>query len=173
MKHQTAGLQHQHQRGNIFKSEDFVQESQEEEAAAAAAVATEHSEETTNLPAEKALIYSIVYAFLNNITFHHPQAEELLVAALKDETCLTPSIHLRVEEVFSRIFLHYPNGLKDQSVWEPRPTSKYIRQWCKLASMRERLTPNAAATEHSNELGQSTSEADLSNVHGGYEEGSA
>ena len=64
------------------------------------------------LPAEKQLIYSIVNAFLNNITFHHPQAEELLVAALKDETCLTPSIHLHVEEVFSPIFFHYPKWLK-------------------------------------------------------------
>ena len=76
----------------------------------------------------------------------------MLVAALKDETCLTPSIHLRVEEVFSPIFFHYPYGLNDQSVWEPRDTSQYILQWYKLASMRERLTPNAAATEHSNEL---------------------
>jgi hypothetical protein len=79
-------------------------------------VPTEHSEETTNLPAEKQLIYSIVNAFLNNITFHHPQAEDLLVAALKDETCLTPSIHLRIEEVFSPIFFDHPNGLKDRSV---------------------------------------------------------
>ena len=39
-----------------------------------------------------------------------------------------------------------------RSVWEPRATSQYILQWYKLASMRERLTPNAAATEHSNEL---------------------
>ena len=63
-------------RGDILKPEDFLQESQEEAAAAAAAVATEHSEETTNLPAEKQLIYSIENAFLNNITFHYPQAEE-------------------------------------------------------------------------------------------------
>ena len=131
---------------------DVAATQQEEAAAAAAAAATEHSEETANLPAEKELIYSIVNAFLNNITFDYPQAEELLVAALKDKTCLTPSIHLHVEEVFSPIFFHYPNGLKDRSVWEPRDTSQYIRQWCKLASMRELLIPDAAVTEHSNEL---------------------
>ena len=45
-------------------------------------------------------------------------------------------VHWRVEEVFSRIFFHYPNGLKDRSVWEPRDTNKYIRQWYELASMR-------------------------------------
>ena len=90
---------------------DIERAPQEEAAAAAAAAATEHSEETTNLPAEKQLIYSIVNAFLNNITFHHPQAEELLVAALNDETCLTPSIHLHVEQVFPPIFFHYPKWL--------------------------------------------------------------
>ena len=45
-----------------------------------AAAATEHNEETTNLPVEKQLIYSIVNAFLGQNTFHHPQAEELLMA---------------------------------------------------------------------------------------------
>ena len=74
------------------------------------------------------------------------------MAALQDETRLTPSIHLRVEEVFSPIFFHYPNGLKDRSVWEPRDASQYIRQWYELASMREWLTPAAAATEHGDAL---------------------
>ena len=154
-------------RGDILKPEDFLQESQEDAtAAAAAAAATEHSEETSNLPAEKQLIYSIVNAFLNKITFHHPQAEELLVAALQDETCLAPSIHLRVKEVFAPIFFHYPNGLKDRSVWEPRDTNKYIRQWYELASMREWLTPDAAATEHGNEL----SKAQVSQIFKWYME---
>ena len=153
-------------RGDILKPEDFLTASEEtaadlhllqtaEQAARIpddAAAATEHSEETTNLPAEKQLIYSIVNAFLDKITFHHPQAEELLMVALQDEMCLTPSIHLHVEEVFSPIFFHYPNGLKDRSVWEPRDTSQYIRQWYELASMREGLTPAAAATEHGQEL---------------------
>ena len=93
-----------------------------------ASVATEDSEETTNLPAEKQLIYSIVNAFLDKITFHHPQAEELLMVALQDEMCLTPSIHLHVEEVFSPIFFHYPNGLRDRSVWEPRDSRQHIRE---------------------------------------------
>ncbi len=136
------------QRGDILKPEDFFQESLEGAAATAATAATEHSEETTSLPAEKQLIYSIVNAFLNKMTFHHPQAEELLVAALNDETCLTPSIYLHVQEVFSQIFFYYPNGLKDRSVWEPRETSQYIGQWYQLASMREMVIPHAAATEH-------------------------
>ena len=60
--------------------------------------------------------------------------------------------HLHVEQVFSPIVFRYPNGLKDRLVWEPRDTSQCIRQWYKLASMREGLTPAAAATEHGNEL---------------------
>ena len=85
----------------ILKPEDFLQESQEGAAPTAAAAATEHSEETTSLPAKKQLIYSIVNAFLNKMTFHHLQVEELLVGALNDETCLTPSICFHVQEVFS------------------------------------------------------------------------
>ena len=54
-------------RGDI--SEAFLQESEEAAAAAAAAAAvpTEHSEETTNLPAEKELMHSIVNALLSTI----------------------------------------------------------------------------------------------------------
>ena len=69
-----------------------------------------------------------------------------------EETCLPRAIHLRIEEVFAPIFFHYPNGTKDRSVWQPRDTSIYIRQWRELASKREWLTPNAAATEHSAEF---------------------
>ena len=39
--------------------------------------------------------------------------------------------------------------------------------------MREGLTPVAAAPEHGNELSKRTSDADLSAVHEGHEEGSA
>ena len=139
-------------REDILKPEEFLQEAPEEAATGAAAAATEHSEETTDLPAEMQMIYSIVNAFFNNITFCHLQMENILVAALKDETCLPRSILLRIEEVITPIFFHYPNGTQDRSVRKPRDTSIYIRQWCKLASMREWLPPNAAATEHSKEL---------------------
>ena len=135
-------------------------ESDEETAAAAAAAATEHSEDASTpelasqeLPADKKMTYSIVNEFLGKITFNNPVAEELLVAALKDETCLTPSMHLRVEEVFSPIFFHYPKGLKDRSVWETQDTSEYIRQWYELASLRTFVNPGfAAATEHGEQL---------------------
>ena len=121
-------------------------------AANTAAAATEHSEQTTTLPDEKQLIYSIVNAFLNKMTSHYPQAEELLVAALNDDMCLTLPVQLHVQEVFSAIFFHYPNGLQNRSVWEPRDTSRYIDQWYQLASMREMVIPHAAATEHGIEL---------------------
>ena len=96
------------------------------------------------------MVYSIVYEFLGKITFNSPEAEELLIAALVDESCLTASMHERLEEVFTPIFLHYPNGLNVRSAWEPRDTSKYIRQWYEFASMRLLQMPQteAAATEH-------------------------
>ena len=60
----------------------------------------------------------------------HPMLQVRLFLLMDD------LVHWRVEEVFSPIFFHYPNGLKDRSVWEPRDTNKYIRQWYELASMR-------------------------------------
>ena len=49
------------------------------------------------------MFYSIVNAFLNNITFSDPDVEALLLAALDDETCLTPAIYRNVVELFSYI----------------------------------------------------------------------
>ena len=102
-------------------AEKFQRASDEETAAAAAAAATEHSEDASTpelasqeLPADKQMIFSIVNEFLGKITFNNPVAEDMLIAALTDESCLTPSMHLRVEEVFSPIFFHYPKGLKDR-----------------------------------------------------------
>jgi hypothetical protein len=148
IERELEGMHAQH--GNILKPEDFHQGPQEEAAAAAATAATferiyqlalqEDSEESTNLPSEKQLIYSIVNGFLNSITFHHAQAEELILAALKDESCLSPATQERVEEIFSPIFFEYTNGLKDRTVWSPRDTSQYIRQWYELASWRNWLT---------------------------------
>ena len=61
-------------------------------------------------------------------------------------------MHQRVKEVFSPIFFHYTNGLKDRSAWTPRDTGAYIRRWYELASMRTRLTTDAAATEDGEHL---------------------
>ena len=80
------------------------------------------------------MVYSIVNEFLGQMTFNNPAAEQLMLTALEDESCLTPSVKQRIEEVFSPIFFHYPNGLQDRSVWEPRDTGKYIRQWRELAA---------------------------------------
>ena len=101
------------------------------------------------------MIYSIVNEFLGKVTFNNPEAEALLVAALVDESSLSLQMYARLEEVFSPIFFHYPNGLKDRSVWQPKDTSRYIRQWYELAACRLpvlRSTAAAAATEHGREL---------------------
>ena len=75
------------------------------------AAATEHSQDASTpqlafqeLPADKEMIYSIVNEFLGKITFNNPEAEELLVATLKDESCLPRSMQLLLDEVFSPIF---------------------------------------------------------------------
>ena len=105
------------------------------------------------VPADKMMIYSIVNEFLGKITFNNSAAEEMLIAALMHKTCLSPSVHLRVETVFSRIFFYYANGVNDRSGWQPRDTSKYIRQWSELASMRTWVNSGfAAATEHGEQL---------------------
>ena len=57
------------------------------------------------------MIYAIVNEFLGKVTFNNPEAEALLVAALVDESSLSLQMHARLEEVFSPIFFHFPNGL--------------------------------------------------------------
>ena len=111
--------------------EDFQRASDEETTVAPAAAATEHGQDagtlelaSQELRADKKMIYSIVNEFLGKITFDNPEAEALLLAALKDESSLTPEMHRRLEEVFSPIFFSYPNGLKDRTVWEPVSTAK-------------------------------------------------
>jgi hypothetical protein len=105
------------------------------------------------------MVYSIVNEFLGQVTFNNPEGEQLLRTALEDESCLTSSMQQRIEEVFSPIFFHYPSGLQDRSVWEPRDTGKYIRQWRELAAWRARIeiggdAESAAATERTQEVTQ-------------------
>ena len=144
-------------RGDILKLEDFQRASDLETAAALPAAATEHRQDLStpqlasqDLPTDKGMIYSIVNELLGKITFNSPEAEELLVVALQDESCLPPSMQVLLEEVFSPIFFYYPNGLNDRSVWEPRDTGKYIGEWYKLAAMRTLVTTDVTATEHGN-----------------------
>ena len=93
--------------------------------APSAAAATELSHE---LQADEQIIYAIVNEFLVKVTFNNPEAEALLVAALVDESSLSLQMSARLEEVFLPIFFHYPNGLKDRSVWQPIKTKQYIRR---------------------------------------------
>ena len=85
--------------------------------------------EKQQLPEDKQLAYSIVDEILSKITFDNPQAEDMLLAALKHESSCIPQILHRIKQMFEPIFFHYPNGLKDRSVWEPRDAGKYIREW--------------------------------------------
>ena len=121
-------------------------ESMEETAVAAAGSAADDSEEDSTpewasqeLSPEKRMVYSIVNEFLGNITFNSPEAEALLEAVLREESCLTASTLARVVKVFSPIFCYYPKGLQDCSVWRPRDVRKYIAEWYRLACMRSRF----------------------------------
>ena len=112
---------------------------------------------TQDLSTDKKMVYSIVNEFLGQMTLNNPEAERLLLTALQDESCLSPSMHQRIEGMFSPIFFHYPNGLRDRSVWEPRDTSLYIRQWREHAAWRARIdkdanAESAVATEHGEQL---------------------
>ena len=62
------------------------------------------------------MIYAIVNEFLGTVTFNNPEAEASLVAVLVEESSLSLQMYARLEEVFSPIFFHYPNGLTDRSV---------------------------------------------------------
>ena len=160
IEQELEGLHAKH--GNILQPEDFEEAPDEETAAAA----TEHSEEATGpqtefatqeRPADQNMVYAIVNEFLGQITLNNPEAEQLLLTALEGESCLTPSMQQRIEEVFSPIFFNYPNGLKDRSVWEPRDAGKYIRQWHELAAWRAFVetdddAESTAATEHGKHL---------------------
>ena len=93
--------------------------------------------------------------FLGPVTFNNPEAEASLVAVLVEESSLSLQMYARLEEVFSPIFFHYPNGLKDRSVWQPNDTSPYIHQWYELVVGRLPVlqsTPAAVATEHGRDL---------------------
>ena len=97
------------------------------------------------LPEDKQLAYSIVNGILSKITFDNPQAEDMLLAALEDESPWIPQMLHRIRKMFEPIFFHYPNGLKDRSVWEPRDAGKYIREWRELAAFRDHIVPGANA----------------------------
>ena len=135
--------------------EDFHSSAPDEETSAA----TEHSQDPSTpqlasqeLPADRGMIYAIVNEFLGKMTLNSPEAEDMLIAALKDESYLPHSMHLLFVEVFSPIFFYYPNGLDDRSVWKPRNTSQYIDEWHRLAAMRTQVTTDATATEHGKQL---------------------
>ena len=97
------------------------------------------------LPADKMLAYSIVNEFLGKITFNNPEAEHMLLAALEDESPWIARKQHRIAEVFEPISFHYPHGLQDRSVWEPRDTGKYISKWRQLAALRGHIEPHANA----------------------------
>ena len=69
--------QHRIVQGSVWDPLDQLQSNQRQQLPTVSA--TEQPESTT-LPPEKQMIYAIVNAFFNNITFQYPDAEELLTS---------------------------------------------------------------------------------------------
>ena len=128
--------------GNIMRPEDYTE---------AGAITEWHCDEaleekaSTEMKHSKSMLFAIVDEFLDKMSFTSVAAEETLTEVLEDQAVLTPEMYERIEEVFSPIFFHYPKGLKDRTVWEPRDTSRYITTWYKLAEMRSGLISEATS----------------------------
>ena len=61
------------------------------------------------LPRDKQMFYSVVNEFLCQMTLNNPEAEQQLLTALQDESCLNPYMQQRLAEVFGPIFFYYPH----------------------------------------------------------------
>ena len=148
--------------------ENVARSVEEPPAAAAAAAATEHGQYASTpelasreLQAQKDMIYSIVNGFLGNMTFNNPEAEELLLAALEDEPRMPHDMYQCVQEAFSPIFFHYPNGLKDRSVWAVEEEPGCCCWCCKTVAIRNakydmRTAKNLARLWHGDTLTSTT-----------------
>ena len=66
----------------------------------------------------------IVNAFLDNVTFKSTEAENVINRVIFEagEGIQEDSLE-NIDEVFLPIFVHYPNGLKDRTLAEPRNAS--------------------------------------------------
>merc|ERR1712079_583130 len=91
----------------------------------------EHEAPQPNRPGQE-MLYVIVNAFLNNVTFESTEAERLIKGVIH-RTCDS----LNIDEVFQPIFFNYPNGLNDRTRAEPRNPRPYIKEWRDIASWRQ------------------------------------
>jgi len=85
---------------------------------------------------EQEIAYVIVNAFLDNVTFESTPAEALIKRIILTANTWPPNMLHNIDEVFRPIFFHYPNGLSDRTLAEPRDASQYIRQWREIATWR-------------------------------------
>ena len=95
------------------------------------------------LPEDKLLAYSIVNEFLGKVTYENPKAEGILLKVLDDASSWSEEQQSRIKEVFDPIFFHFPLGLGDRTVWNPREAAKYIRYWGWLATKRDEVQAGA------------------------------
>ena len=86
---------------------------------------------------EQEIAYVIVNAFLDNVTFESTPAEARIKRIILTANTWPPNMLRNIDEVFRPIFFHYPNGLSDRTLAEPRDASRYIRQWREIATWRD------------------------------------
>ena len=100
--------------------------------------ASEQSEE--DLPEEEIpllksdgqqLLYAIVNAFLDDLTFENAVAELVIKQAVVDEIPNEDTFQ-NIDELFTSIFFYFPNGIKDQTTWKPVNTGSYIQEWRRI-----------------------------------------
>ena len=109
----------------------------------------EHEVPELNEPGQE-MAYVIVNAFLDNVTFKSTEAEKLIKQViLRTSEGIHPHMRANIDEVFLPIFLHYPNGLHDRTIAEPRDANQFIRQWYDIAGWR--MIAGADITQYATE----------------------
>ena len=72
---------------------------------------------------------AIINAFLGYPAQYSDASEDAIQEVVNDEAAWSTATLNIIAEVFEPIFLNFPRGLKDRSVWQARSPDEYITQW--------------------------------------------
>ena len=79
---------------------------------------------------------AIINAFLGYPAQYSDASEDAIQEVVNDEAAWSTATLNIIAEVFEPIFVHFPRGLKDRSVWQARSPDEYITQWREHAKFR-------------------------------------
>ena len=88
----------------------------------------------------------IIHAFLGGIVTKGGDGEDAVNRVLADEEKWSEEALALISKVFEPIFLHYPNGIQDRTVWHERDTAGFIRNWKNLLPSAQPLAPRSTST---------------------------